>query len=401
MCHDIKEYINQIYSNTNKTLKVIVVKTLCEAEANPLNLTPHEIGLKILEGFSVYEQIDSTSSRRIYLDIENIPGSYTLFDARSIVSEIANDFRRFFGLFTTKYIITYNHHSRHERYSFHVIFNVAMNSTRELRNMVRCYKQNSKLTFSKFVDGCVYNDIQYFRLPCSFNATNPGRLVYQRKIVYDNDISRRENWKCVRNFIATLSLESAKSDDFHYPWGSNQFFIGDTDGCMEYKNPFIRDYIYIVDRLIANNRFLTKKIETNNETNKETNKINKEIQRKQENETNETKETKEINETNDVINNPANNANNTNNEKNSKNTRISTKSEELRLAENWRRLIHHKDFNDEMFSSFGSLFGSFGSYEMFSSFGSFGSYKSFGDTMKHTKHTKLTRSVSSPAKNSE
>lgn len=131
------------------------------------SITPYQVGHEIMfEKKAVYEYIDG--ERRVYFDIENLNLS-SLDDVDKFIVKLIEDFSDFYKLYDLSYIVTMNRKSRHPGVSLHIIFNIYVNNGRMLRNMVRLFVMYHP-EYKGIIDVLVYNDVQYMRVPYSYNA---------------------------------------------------------------------------------------------------------------------------------------------------------------------------------------------------------------------------------------
>lgn len=113
-------------------------------------------------------EVLTSSRRKIYLDIENIP-----YEQDNLIYEIIDKFTSLINIDKDNYCLTYNSNStQHAGRSYHVIFPYAMIHT-DMRMLIRIFKKLNT-DYKNIIDETVYNMKRLFRLPLNGKVTGKG-----------------------------------------------------------------------------------------------------------------------------------------------------------------------------------------------------------------------------------
>ena len=276
---EIVESTYSRYSHRNEvTAKVRILKTLDDYKDKDFkikNIPVNKLEKRIIQGCSIYEILEENDKRLIYLDVENIDFSqsdfrynfqkfyigddWKTFDFISWINELIEKFTKYCGIHDYNYTITCNVNSRHNGFSFHIIFDRYVIGYLQLRYMVRNFV-NTYLQYKTYIDEHVSNKKQAFRTPLSFQAIHKEYKNDEKitKVIIDrleHENSRRYcDGTFMQNLIDISSLFEKKIDssinkfDFHFvlnhTYGKSgpKFLITDITDAKPYINYFREIY---------------------------------------------------------------------------------------------------------------------------------------------------------------
>lgn len=113
-------------------------------------------------------EVLSQLSRKIYLDIENIPK-----DNVNLINKLIESFTKFMNINLSSYCLTFNKKSsQHEGLSYHLILPYVM-YLNELKQCVLMFKTQHP-EYENYIDDGVYSMLRLFRLPNNGKPTGNG-----------------------------------------------------------------------------------------------------------------------------------------------------------------------------------------------------------------------------------